>query len=64
MLAKLLTIGLPLAIPFALFGLFWWLRRRDEQKISIVPWSTLIAASLTLLVIGFLAYGLIDETFL
>ena len=53
MLKKLLFTVVPMLVPFALYGLYWWgARRRTGQGLSDVPWTMLFGASLVLLIIS------------
>ena len=53
MLRKLLFTVLPFLAPFVLYGIYWWVARRQTQKgLSDVPWTLLFASGWVLMIIG------------
>ena len=53
MLRKLLFTVLPLLAPFVLYGIYWWVaRRQTKMGLSDVPWTILFASGLVLMIIG------------
>ena len=53
MLKQLLYMVVPMLVPFALYGIYWWgVRRRADRGLSVVPWTALFATGMVLMIIG------------
>ena len=53
MLKKLLYMVVPMLVPFALYGIYWWgARRRTSRGLSDVPWTMLFATGMVLMIFG------------
>ncbi len=51
MLKKLLFTVVPMLVPFALYGLYWWgARQRTSRGLSDVPWTVLFAIGMVLMI--------------
>ena len=59
MLKKLLFTVVPMLMPFALYGIYWWgARRRTSQGLSDVPWTMLFATGTVLMIISLASFRL------
>jgi heme A synthase len=59
-MSRIILELLPLALPFALYGLYiWQLRRRGQRGPLITPWFWLAAIGMTLVIATMIVGGLI-----